>query len=156
MRNSIRRHSLRPAALGLALALAASFALPLTAQANDQRYGNVRIDRAGVHFDFGPGHFYRVADYPHASWHFASNKHYRKAQKYQRRRQQWTRRLHHALERGDYQQARHALDQIVHFDRRRQRQLARLDADRVHFEQRHEHRSRPARHRRRDRSRDRH
>lgn len=140
-------------AIGLSLTLATSLAVPCEARADHDPgyFRGVTIDATGVHLDFGRGHHYRSAEYPGARRYFASNRHYRKAQKYERRRQEWLERMNRALLQGRYNQARAAFDQVVHFDKRRQRQLARLDRDRARWAQRNQQRYRRNAHQRRHR-----
>lgn len=144
MRTAQLRRLLYTSAVGIALALGTGALLPSQARADHEQppqFRGVRIDANGVYFDFGRPCYYRVAEFPDARPFFLHNRHYRKARKYERRRRQWLRRVEPALLNGDFAAAESALAHAIHFEKRRLRQLAKLDRDRVRWERRH-HRGR--------------
>jgi tetratricopeptide (TPR) repeat protein len=148
MRRPRTSFAFRTASLGIAAAVALVLAAPHDANADDQHLRGVSIDARGVHFDFGPGYHYTHVRYPHARSYFAANKHYRKAKRRARERDDYVRQAQSYLSSGRYIDARSAFDSAIRADRQRQRQLARLDRDRERFEREHTHRRarRPHRH----------
>ena len=134
---------------GLALVALLALALPGAARAED-RYSDydrgVTIDRDGVHFHFGSGAHYRHVEWPHAREFFASNRHYRKAHRYEHERHRWLRRARHQRAQGDYWRASRSFARAERAAYRRHRHLRKLERDRRHFER--DHRSRRGRGRR--------
>jgi hypothetical protein len=90
-----------------------------------------------VHFDFGPGYHFLHVHYPHARAHFAKNEHYRKAKKLERSRDDHLQQAQAYLLSGAYDRAQQAFDEAIRAATRRQKQLAKLDRDRKHFQRAH-------------------
>ena len=137
MRNTIWNGT-KAAVLSLALALGslALLATPDRAQADDRLRG-VTIDRAGVHFNFGPGYHYLHVDYPKARRHFERNEHYRKAKAFERERDRLLERFDKAIDDGSWQRAEKSFHKAWRVEERRQLQLAKLERDRERFARKH-------------------
>ncbi len=138
--------TLRNTALAL-LATLALVAAPAVARADHEPRRGGTIDVHGVHFHFGEGVPYRRVEWPQARSHFSSNPHYRKSVRLERERKQWLRRATHLLSHGKHHRAEHAFRKAHQTEARRQRQLEKLEYDRVAFGRRHRHHRLWVRHR---------
>lgn len=138
-RTPMRHNPLRAAALAL-VAVGLVIAAPAGARAEHAQLRGVTIDARGVHFDFGPGYHYLHVDYPRARHYFSRNEHFRAAKRLERERDELLHRARHLLLEGRYGQAERTFHKALRAETRRQRQLVRLDRDRLRFEERHRER----------------
>lgn len=129
----------RAASLGIIAAVGLMLVTPQSASADHRHLRGVSIDSRGVHFDFGPGYHYLHVRYPHARYYFAANRHYRNAQRFERKRDALLEQAQSYLSDGQYAEARDAFESAINADIRRQNQLAKLDRDRRRFERQHAH-----------------
>ena len=128
----------KPGIFALALALCAGLFLmaPQQARADDLLRG-VRIDARGVYFDFGRGYHYLYVDYPDARRHFSKNVHYVKAKRLENERDELLDKLGRQLSRGRFRRAEQTWQEAFNAERRRQRQLAKLEEDRERYAHKH-------------------
>lgn len=137
MQTTTNTHKAGTFALALALCAGLFLLAPQDARADDDHLRGVRIDARGVYFDFGRGYHYRHVDYPDARRHFAKNAHYVKAKRLENERDELLDKLGRQLSNGRFKRAERSWQAAFEAERKRQRQLAKLEEERERYARKH-------------------